>query len=141
MFSPKTRHDISRIIPISLIWLMFSVVYTLLERGILGELSSYPATGNPYDFTKSMLSTPLSAWITGLIIGTVEVRYLNKLFIKRTFTQKIYGRSLSTLPLSYSFCSLWRSLPMPYNWKRLWLTVRFGQMPGCSFQVSHSGAW
>lgn len=94
MISPKIRHNISRIIPISIIWLIFSLVYTLLERGILGELDRYPATGNPYNFTNNLFITPLTAWVAGLLIGTIEVLYLNRQFIKRTFTQKIIWKIL-----------------------------------------------
>lgn len=89
MVSPQAKSIISRIIPFGLIWLIFSLVYSLLEKGILGTSDHYPSTGNPYHFASTIIIVPVSALFTGLIIGAVEVLYLNKLFIKKTFTQKI----------------------------------------------------
>src|SRR5262245_27837529 len=89
MLAAKTKKNISRIIPFALIWWLFSVVYLLLEKGILGDLTYYPSTGNPYNFFSSFSVTPVTAFITGLIIGTIEVLYLNKLFIHKKFIQKI----------------------------------------------------
>jgi adenylate cyclase len=90
MLSPKTRKNISRIIPFSLIWLVFSIVYLLLERGILGKLDKYPSTGNPYNFLSNLTFTPIAAFTTGLIIGTIEIVYFNKLFIQKRFIQKLF---------------------------------------------------
>ena len=94
MLSPKTRKYISRIIPFSLFWLVFSIVYLLLERGILGELNNYPSTGNPYNFLSNLTFTPIVAFTTGLIIGTIEILYFNKLFIERRFIQKILFKTI-----------------------------------------------
>ena len=94
MLSPKTKRNISRIIPFGLIWLIFSLVYTLLERGLLNELTYYPSTGNPYTFSKNIFITPISALIAGLLIGTIEILYLNRLFIKKKFTEKIVYKTV-----------------------------------------------
>ena len=56
MLSPKTKRNISRIIPFVVIWFIFSVVYTLLEKGLLGNLTYYPSTGNSYDFGRNIFS-------------------------------------------------------------------------------------
>ena len=94
MLSPKTKRNISRIIPFGLIWLIFSLVYTLLERGLLNELTYYPSTGNPYTFSQNIFITPISALIAGLLIGTIEILYLNRLFIKKKFTEKIVYKTV-----------------------------------------------
>jgi len=94
MLSPKSKRNLYRIIPFALIWLIFSIIYTLLEKGILGNLATYPSTGNPYNFSNNILITPLTALITGLIIGTIEIRWLNKLFIRKSFTTKIIFKTL-----------------------------------------------
>ena len=93
MLSPKTRRNISRIIPFGLIWLIFSLVYSLLERGLLGHLSYYPATGNPYDFSNTVFVTAVTALIVGLIVGSIEVLYLFKLFASKSFTKKIFYKT------------------------------------------------
>src|SRR6188474_3468465 len=103
MLSPKIRRDFLRIIPIGVIWLVFSIVYSFLERGILGHLNYYPSTGNPYNFTRSIFITPLSALITGIIIGAMEIRYFNRLFIQKSFSKKILYKSIIYLAIIASF--------------------------------------
>jgi len=103
MLSPKTKRNISRILPLGIIWFIFSFVYVQLEKGFLGNLGYYPSTGNPYNFTQNIFVTPLSALITGLLIGTIEVVYLNKLFIQKSFTSKIIYKSLIYLTTILGF--------------------------------------
>lgn len=31
-------------------WLVFGLIYALIEKGILGDSPTHPSTGNPYDF-------------------------------------------------------------------------------------------
>jgi len=82
---------------------IFSIVYTLLEKGILANLEYYPSTGNPYNFHRIIFITPVSALITGLLIGTIEILYFNKLFIQKSFTQKIVIKSAIYLAIIVSF--------------------------------------
>jgi hypothetical protein len=103
MLNPKTKRNISRILPFGVIWLVFSVTYSLLEKGILGKLGYYPSTGNPYYFTRSIIITPASSLIAGLLIGTLEVVYFNKLFIQKSFVKKILYKSLIYLVFIISF--------------------------------------
>src|SRR6476660_795694 len=89
MLSPKTNRNISRIIPFALTWLLYSIVYSLLERGLLGNLNKYPSTGNPYHFGTAIFSAAITALTLGILIGTIEILYINKLFIKKSFLKKI----------------------------------------------------
>jgi adenylate cyclase len=74
-------------------WLVFSLVYTLLEKGLLGKMNYYPSTGNPYFFSRNIIALPLAAMVTGIAIGVLEVFYFNKWFIKKSFTKKILYKS------------------------------------------------
>ena len=103
MLSPKTKRNISRIIPFGVLWLVFSIVYTLLERGILGHLQTYPSTGNPYNFNKVVFITPVAALVTGLFIGTIEIFYFNKLLMQISFGRKILYKSVIYLLLIVLF--------------------------------------
>ncbi|RPD41487.1 adenylate/guanylate cyclase domain-containing protein [Chitinophaga barathri] len=94
MLSPKTKRNISGIIPFGIIWLLFSIVYSLLERGLLGPQLYYPSTGNPYNFTRNLLVTPVFALFTGLLVGAIEILYLKKFFIQRSFSEKIVYKSV-----------------------------------------------
>lgn len=103
MLSRKTKRHISRIIPFGLIWLIFSIIYSLLERGLLGNLQHYPSTGNPYDFSSNILITPITALSAGLIVGAIEISYFNKLFRQRKFIQKIIYKTLIYLAIIIVF--------------------------------------
>ena len=103
MLTPKTKNNISRIIPFGVIWLIFSIAYTLIERGLLGDLDHYASTGNPYNFSRNIFITPISALIAGLLIGTIEILYCNKLFMQKSFTKKIVYKSIIYIALILSF--------------------------------------
>ncbi len=103
MLSPKNKSDITRIIPFGLIWLLFSIVYTVLERGLIGNADYYPATGNPYNFSRNIFITPVAAFITGLIIGTIEILLFNMLFIHHSFSKKIFYKSVIYMALILLF--------------------------------------
>ena len=103
MLSPKTKRNISRIIPFGVIWLVFAIVYVQLEKGILGDLDYYPSTGNPYNFHQNIFTTSISSLVTGLLIGAMEIRYFSKLFIQESFTSKIVKKSAIYLSIIVSF--------------------------------------
>src|ERR1700712_1518409 len=94
MLPPATKWKISRIIPYGIIWLLFSIVYTIVEKGLLGPLKVYPTTGNPYDFSWNIIAIPIASTITGLAIGTLEILWLNKLLQEKSFSRKIIYKSL-----------------------------------------------
>ncbi|NAS30825.1 adenylate/guanylate cyclase domain-containing protein [Flavobacteriaceae bacterium R38] len=99
MLSPKYKRNINRIIPIAIIWLFFGIIYSLLEKGILADLDAFPATNTPYNFKNSLLVTSLSSFITGILIGTLEVLYLNRFFNKQNFLIKIFIKTFTYLVL------------------------------------------
>ena len=103
MLSPKTKRNIIRIIPFSVLWLVFSIIYTMLEKGILGNFPYYPSTGNPYHYARNIFVTPLSALITGTLIGTLEILYFNKWFVEKSFSKKILYKSLIYLAIILVF--------------------------------------
>ena len=92
--SPFTRINILRILPFGLIWLFFSLVYSLVEKGLMGDLDKYPATGNAYHFSKSVWITGTTAGVLGLLMGTVEILFFNKLFPKLSLFRKIVYKLL-----------------------------------------------
>jgi len=103
MLLPKTKRNILRIIPFGIIWLAFGIIYTLLEKGLLGDLNHYPSTGNPYNFERNIFVTPMTALITGLFIGTLEIVYFNKWFAQKSFGKKILYKSAIYLAIILLF--------------------------------------
>lgn len=97
MLSPKRKRNIRRIIPIVIIWVFFGAIYSLLEKGILADLKEYPATNTQYNFKNSILVTTLGSFVTGVLIGTLEVFYLNRLFNKLNFLIKIFIKTVTYL--------------------------------------------
>jgi adenylate cyclase len=106
MLGPKTTGNISRIIPICLIWLISSLIYSVLERGLLGRLDYYPATGNPYDFRSSIFVTAATALVVGLLVGTLEVVYMHKRFSKNSLLAKIVCKTIIYLGITIIFLSI-----------------------------------
>ena len=87
--SSKYKRNIYKILPFGLLWCAFAIIYSLLERGILGNLDYYPSTGNYYDFNSQIIFTPIGSTLMGLLLGTVEILYLNRYFKNRSFGAKI----------------------------------------------------
>ncbi len=87
--SPKHKRNIYRILPFGLLWATFGIIYSLIEKGLLGNLDYYPSTGNSYDFTASIIITTILATVMGWILGTAEILFLNRYFSQRSFGAKI----------------------------------------------------
>lgn len=101
--TPRTRRLIQQTIPFGVVWLVFTLVYVLIEKGILGDSPQYPSTGNPYDFSSSLYSNLLLSTLTGLAIGVFEVRYLNRLFTQKSFGVKLAMKALVYLAIIVTF--------------------------------------
>ena len=103
MLTPKNKRDFHKIIPFGLIWLTYALIYLLLEKGLLYDLDFYPSTGNPYKFGSNTVVTLLVAAISGLLMGTLEIRVINKLFVNHSFGRKILSKTLIYVLLMISF--------------------------------------
>jgi adenylate cyclase len=133
MISPKTKRYLFKIIPFAAIWLLFGLSYTLLEKGLLGDLDYYPSTGNPYDFGGSTLLFLLLLAVFGLIIGHFEITYLSKLFGKQSVSKKILYKSLIYLSIIIFFLILSTILSNSYGlganasfeaiWQNFWTFI------------------
>ncbi len=91
MLSPKNKRNLLRVIPFGLITFIFSVIYSSLEQGILGDHPFYPSTGNPYSF--NLIIPAIISLIIGIFAGIFEVFYLNKWFQKSSFLKKIISKT------------------------------------------------
>lgn len=85
---------------------MFGLIYVLLERGILGGSTVYPATGNPYDFQSSFFVVIIFGTITGWIQGAIEVFFLQKVLNHRSFAGKVILKMLIYLVGTIAFVSI-----------------------------------
>jgi len=103
MLQPKTRRNIKRVIPFGLLWLIFSLIYAMLEKGILGNLDHYPSTGVDYNFARNISVLSLSGLLMGLLTGILEIGCFSKWFIKNSFAKKIIFKSLIYLVIVVVF--------------------------------------
>jgi len=103
MLSPKTRRKVALIIPFGVLWFIFSLIYCILEKGILGDLDHYPSTGNQYRFAANIFAIPAMGLMMGLITGILEIGYFSKWFIKKSFARKILFKSLLYLIITFIF--------------------------------------
>ena len=94
MLSPITKRHIRKTLPFGIFWLIYSLIYVILERGIMGDSKFYPSTGNAYNFYVALTITPISSFFTGLFLGMMEIFWINKLFIHRRFWQKILYKTI-----------------------------------------------
>ena len=104
MLSAKNKRKLSQIVPFGLISLFFGLSFTLVEQGIMGDATHYPSTGNPYYF--SPWTAALFSGVAGLLIGTLEVNYLNRFFSNRSYATKILIKTIIYLLLIATFVFL-----------------------------------
>ncbi len=91
---PSLIRKLFKIMPFGLIWGLFGLLYVLIEYGLLGDSKIYPSTQNPYLSASSLMLTPIGSSLLGLLLGTIEVVFLNNLFAARPFWQKIFFKTV-----------------------------------------------
>lgn len=87
--SPKVKTFI-------LSWLIYVIVFTVggiiyfnVERGLLGEITFYPSTKNPYDAVASGFSIIIGSIFLGMILGLSELTLFRYKFNNLRFFHKI----------------------------------------------------
>jgi len=90
MLSPKIKRNISRIIPFGVFWVIFGLIFSIIENGVLGDLDYYPSTNNPYDFSGMIFINASSSLVTGLLFGTIEswFKISNQIIGRERFKRK-----------------------------------------------------
>lgn len=112
---PQSRRDILRIIPFGLFWMIFSLIYLLLEKGLLADLNYYPSTGNPYEFGSITVYYILITTMSGLLIGTFEIKFLNARFTKMSLGAKIVLKTTLYVATMIVFLSIIRMFGYTLN--------------------------
>ena len=93
--SPTQKRNITKVIPFGIIFFIFGVIWSLIVRSLLGELDHYPADPRmQYNFINSLLTVSFGSLIWGWVFGSIEILYLNKLFVKRSFGFKILVKTI-----------------------------------------------
>ena len=94
MISPKLRLGFGKVLFFSIFWLIAALLYSIIERGIMGETGIYPATGNIYDFGSSVFTLIGFGFVMGGTLGSIEVFLFPDLFRKFPFGLKVVLKTI-----------------------------------------------
>lgn len=100
------KRQIKQILVFGVIWVVFGLIYVLLEFGLIGELDRYPSTGNLYNFKKSFFFVSIGSFFMGLFQGCVEVLWMKAYFSKLALWQKFVYKSVFYFFLIILFMSV-----------------------------------
>lgn len=93
MLSPSARRNVSRIIPFGIIWLVSGLVFLIVEKAAAGDWDNLPATGIQMDY-KIFIFSSLAITGVGLLVGTIELVYINNFFARKSFARKVLYKLL-----------------------------------------------
>ena len=93
MLSPKAKRNISRIIPFGIIWLAFSWVFLFIEYAALGGMQNAADSAIKMDLPIFIFSS-LAITAVGLIVGMIEILFINQLFVNKSFIKKFISKLL-----------------------------------------------
>ncbi|MEM9548582.1 MAG: adenylate/guanylate cyclase domain-containing protein [Bacteroidota bacterium] len=96
--TPKSRRNISRIIPFAIIWVLSGWVIIITELGLNGTQTPNPDTDIAFTIPVLIFAN-IANMIVGLIVGTLEVIFLEKRFAHRSLRAKIFYKFLIYLLL------------------------------------------
>ena len=89
MLSPRTKRNLSRILPFGIIWLVMGWIFLLVEYAAAGNRAeNLPDTAIEMDWGIFLFSNILVT-IVGLGIGSLEIAVFHRLFRGVSFTRKI----------------------------------------------------
>lgn len=91
--SPKVRRDVLRVLPFGIIWFLMAQVFLISDYSAAGSFSAAGDTAITVDPAIYFFAI-IAVTIVGLLIGTVELLYLNRLFADRSLGAKLIGKTL-----------------------------------------------
>ena len=96
--SPKAKRNISRITPFAIIWLLSGWITDLTEIGITRNQNLNPETDISLTIPVLIFAS-LANVLVGIIVGILEVVYLEKRFLNQTLAAKFFYKFLIYLAL------------------------------------------
>lgn len=86
--SPKVRRNINRVIPFGIIWLLIGWVSMLVETAAMG--TAFPNSNTIINLTLPVfIFSSIAVLMVGLLVGFLEMVWLENLFRKRPFPVKV----------------------------------------------------
>ncbi|MDW7692836.1 adenylate/guanylate cyclase domain-containing protein [Flammeovirgaceae bacterium SG7u.111] len=100
MLSPKAKWNLSRILPFGVIWLASALIFLVVEKGAVGMVGANPEWQIEMTLSVFVFSS-LAAFSVGLIFGSIEIFYLNRVFSSKSFLKKILYKLLIYVVVMY----------------------------------------
>ena len=91
---PRNQRLFRKVLPYTIIWLLGGLIYYLLEKGIMGDATVYPANGNVYNPFTSLISISIVAVIVGTLLGILEEGFFKNLLRKQPFLFKVFLKTI-----------------------------------------------
>ena len=113
MFNARNTYYFKKILPFPVIWFIAAFLYALIEKGILGDSTLYPSTGNSYDFKNSLRIVVLGSILMGFILGILEVTLFRNLLSRKSFLLKVSAKVfiyIFAISLFLSFFNVFNSI-------------------------------
>ena len=93
LISPKYIRDFLKILPFGIIWLVLGLIFLWIEYASLVEIDYQDVSKSVIFITpKIVLFASTSVFFVGCLVGFLEVRFINKFFISRSFPTKLVGK-------------------------------------------------
>jgi len=96
--SPKTKRNISKIIPFAIIWWLYGWVTIITELSVTRAQNLNPETDIAYTIPVLIMAN-IANLLVGSVVGALEVVYLQKRFAKHTLRTKFSYKFLIYLSL------------------------------------------
>lgn len=115
--SPKYKRDFLKIIPFGIIWLMLGLIFLWIEYAALVVIETEAISKSGIQITpKILLFASTSVFFIGCLVGFLEVRFINKFFVSKSFPAKLIGKFiiyvLFMLSVMFVFYQLAASIEM-----------------------------
>ena len=94
--TPKLRRNLSRIFPFGIIWLVNGWVFLFVEHAATGFENLTPSTSITVTFP-ILIFASIAVMLAGLLLGTIEIGYLEKQFSNYSLSRKIVYKLLCYL--------------------------------------------
>jgi adenylate cyclase len=91
MLSPKLKRYLTQILPFGVIWFLFAIIFLWIEYAATKDYNYVPKGVIDVNL-KIFAFAMIAVTFVGLLIGTIEVVFLQRLFAKSSFLKTIIGK-------------------------------------------------
>lgn len=90
--SPRARRDLLRVAPFGVIWVVMAQVFLISDYAAAGSFSNVPESAIVLDPAIYVFAT-IAVGLVGLVVGAVELLFLNRRFAARSLATKLFGKT------------------------------------------------